>query len=229
MSRPLPITDHTRELEALRSQLATLVLSIANAESIVEFDYPRGYTAASVEAMRDRLKTVQDWFDTTPPHLRATHSRSSSKTCGIGSGSSTTPVDVEAPCQADRGAARRGKRAGGGLRCWSALRDFFAHGWERARRELHYLTCCACSGCTSSFARGMIRKTAPCHTTTADGGTTRSSPKRSTWRLCRARGRASARLRVGAGNAGAGRRRSGSDAPSKRTCVARAIGLALQT
>ena len=74
MSRPLPITDHTRELEALRSQLATLVLSIANAESIVEFDYPRGYTAASVEAMRDRLKTVQDWFDTTPPHLRATHS-----------------------------------------------------------------------------------------------------------------------------------------------------------
>ena len=74
MSRPLPITDHTRELEALRSQLATLVSSIANAESIVEFDYPRGYTAASVEAMRDRLKTVQDWFDTTPPHLRATHS-----------------------------------------------------------------------------------------------------------------------------------------------------------
>ena len=74
MSRPLPITDHTRELEALRSQLATLESSIASAESIVEFDYPRGYTPASVEAMRDRLKTVQDWFDTTPPHLRATHS-----------------------------------------------------------------------------------------------------------------------------------------------------------
>ena len=87
MSRPLPITDHTRELEALRSQLATLVLSIAN-ESIVEFDYPRGYTAASVEAMRDRLKTVQDWFDDAP--TRATRSLIELENCGIGSGSWTT-------------------------------------------------------------------------------------------------------------------------------------------
>lgn len=74
MSRPLPVMDHTQELKVLRSKLTTLESSIASAEAIVEFDYPRGHTPASVEAMRDRLKVVQEWFDTTPPHLRATHS-----------------------------------------------------------------------------------------------------------------------------------------------------------
>lgn len=72
MSRPIPLlSDAADALSAARAQLAALEASIASAEAIDTYDYPRGYTEETVTAMKTRLAESEAWVERTPAHLVA--------------------------------------------------------------------------------------------------------------------------------------------------------------